>query len=133
MFMNYMDYTDEQCQNMFTKEQITVMREDLDPSGISYSVTQHPDLLNWPATQPDDNFLVYPNPTANILNIFFPNGSKGLVSISITNSIGAQMNVINVAQQNHEYTIDMSQMATGIYLLHINFSDRTVIKKVIHY
>jgi hypothetical protein len=56
---------------------------------------------------------VYPNPTSDVLNI--DKGSNVSLEITITNNIGAVVYQSNT--QNQTTTINMSNMATGMYVV----------------
>lgn len=76
MFMNYMDYTDEHCQNMFTRGQTTRMLSELSASGNCFGLTQHPELTEYPPMLADDSFSIYPNPSAGDFSLFFPGSAS---------------------------------------------------------
>ena len=56
---------------------------------------------------------LYPNPTSDVLNI--DKGSNASLEITITNSAGAIVHQSNT--QNQITTINMAQMATGMYVV----------------
>jgi hypothetical protein len=77
MYMNFMDFTDDPCTNLFTKGQKDHMRVLFDQGGYRHSILSSK-ALGLPWSQqiplPDDapqwlNPQVYPNPVNNILTI----------------------------------------------------------------
>src|SRR5690554_3433919 len=76
MVENYMDYSNETCQNTFTKGQAELMRSVLE--------NQRKDLIhNNPASVKKESFTaaLYPNPTQKELNIQINNGMVESVEI----------------------------------------------------
>jgi Pregnancy-associated plasma protein-A len=45
MFMNYMDYTDDECENLFTNDQKARMRTLFEPGGFRYSIINNNNAL----------------------------------------------------------------------------------------
>ncbi|MCL2040048.1 MAG: InlB B-repeat-containing protein [Bacteroidetes bacterium] len=85
-----------------------------------------------------DNIYIYPNPAINTLNIVFENANEEDVEISITNILGDKKAIFNTSDINTDISkeinplvIDVSDFPSGMYIIYFNFSDRTVIKKVI--
>jgi hypothetical protein len=46
MFMNFMDYTDDECENLFTNDQKARMRTLFEPGGFRYSIINNNNALN---------------------------------------------------------------------------------------
>ena len=81
-----------------------------------------------------DDFQIYPNPTSNYAKLIYFVPSKSYLSISLFNSRGQLINVLlNNYYSNFggskTLTINMSNMASGMYYLKIKANDGTIIIK----
>lgn len=68
---------------------------------------------------------VYPNPTSGEVTV----SCQGLSHIRIVNAYG--QTVYNAAQESDQAHIDLSQMAKGIYMMHIEANGGQVVKKIV--
>lgn len=108
MWENYMDYTVDSFQTMFTQDQITLMRGVLEnqrvhltfPTSVSsISQVQH--------------IEVFPNPAATHINVRF---GKGVKTVSLLNLQG--MVVAKTANvDNGESRLDVANLPSGLYIL----------------
>lgn len=135
MFMNYMDYSDDICLLMFTQGQVNVMNPLVTSTGTSYTLTQYPALLQYPAGVAGVNhtaseFTVLPNPTTGALTIAFGTAPKDLTGIAVVNMMGQAVSNINAANQDI-YHIDLSSFAKGVYFVQCKFSTGTVSQKIL--
>jgi hypothetical protein len=71
----------------------------------------------------DDDILIYPNPTKDILNI---KTTKNINRFSLFNELGVEFVIENPTSQ-----IDLSSLSKGIYIVKINIDENTIIKKII--
>lgn len=109
MWENYMDYSDESCQNSFTNKQIALMRGVLE--------NQRADLVaedNGALAIKEDtklNVAMHPNPTNNFVTLVSDKNLKGAIKIvDLSGKIVAE-SFINGIQT----TIDVSHLQSGIY------------------
>ncbi len=110
MIENYMDYSVESCQNMFTLEQIAIMRAMLEGprSELVQFETSTKDIDNsW--------FSVSPNPSSTFVNIIT---DKQNYSVSIFN-----MNGVKVFQGQNIKTVDSTNFPEGLYIMNIESND----------
>jgi Pregnancy-associated plasma protein-A/Secretion system C-terminal sorting domain len=132
MFMNYMDYTNDTCMYMFTKQQALVMNSQILPSGESYELTRYPELLQYPGNvaPTSDVYVVGPNPTDGVFYVQFEEVPAHLESVKVYNIIGQMIKEVPTdGKQNTIYPVDMSVMSKGLYFAEILFSNhRDVIK-----
>lgn len=115
MVENYMDYSDEDCQNSFTKGQADLMRGVLENQRENL-ITNNPALDNTAAVQKESfTAALYPNPTDNVLNIRITNGV--LENVEVYNTYGQMIqskeSIDSVVQ------LDVSQLEKGVYLVKI--------------
>lgn len=132
MFMNYMDYSVDDCMQMFTHEQVAKMKGTIQPGADVYPLTQHPWVLLYPdVVQPDNSFTVYPNPTNGRLNIAFYKKPTGLRGIYITDMAGRVVATQEYDRQTTFYSFSTSGLHTGIYLLVLDFEGGKEVSKVL--
>ena len=71
------------------------------------------------------NAVVYPNPTNGKVTV----ESEGLSHIRIVNTYG--QTVYNANHEGDQAIIDLSKMAKGIYMMHIEANGEQVVKKIV--
>jgi hypothetical protein len=130
MYMNYMDYVDDDCMNMFTVEQ--AVRMDAALFGPRAS------LLNSVACQTslsvkNENFKtalkIYPNPVENILNVQF-NKIVETGNIKLVDMAGKVV-MNNTVDNSNIVTLDVSTLGSGIYFLKTETNNIVTTKKFI--
>ncbi len=131
MIENYMDYSDDRCLNMFTQEQVGIMRAMLQTSraGIATVVTatgikNNPyDILQ--------SVSVFPNPSKDqvTLNVQVKNGT--VYSYEVFNAIGEKLfGEINIPAAENHHRFNLATQPSGIYLVKVVTAGGTVTKKV---
>lgn len=122
MFMDYMDYTDDECMNMFTEGQkakmiaaINTDRPSILTSNGCTSVGIEENIL---AT----NIVVYPNPVSDRLVIKSSLPSQLKASSSVVDPQGRIVLVVDLKDGilQPETIVDVSALARGIYFLKIS-------------
>ncbi len=134
MFMDYMDYSDDACLNMFTLDQINLMDSYIQLGGESHSLTSYPQLLNYPDSSANYDNTPYlgPNPSTGITYVNFSQLPQGFESISVYNIAGQHLMDINTSNQaTTYYPIDLSRYGKGMYIIKMHFDTKTDIRKVI--
>jgi hypothetical protein len=121
MFMNYMDYSDDNCLNMFTEGQSLRM--------LSAISSFYPSLLTSDACivdrieAPEDfEMSIYPNPAKGIVSLdFFTTKYLGnYVQVRVTDYLGKE--VFETELNNpvgNVYQLDLSDKKSGLYFLTI--------------
>jgi hypothetical protein len=110
---NYMDYTDENCMNMFTQQQTAAMHYVLE--------NFRPGILLGTQRLKDDafDFKIFPNPATGL--------------IRITNSLGALMNKVEIYSldgrrfentMNENNAIDVSSLSPGVYFISVRNNEQ---------
>lgn len=135
MFMNFMDYSGDRCVHMFSKDQVSRMRQDVDYPGTSHSLTLQPEYCFWPtgvsAVEYNNKVTVAPNPSNGIVKISILDKYNYLNNIAVTNVMGQVVTLINVTnQQKITYDLDLTSMPKGIYVIQLNFDEGMISKKV---
>lgn len=124
MYMNYMDFTNDACMNLFTQGQKARMRSMFDPGGprnsILVSKGLNPPLISEiELPEEDPKWLhpqLFPNPATTQLTLDLTYDARWLgKELKIINLTG--QNVMNVTITSKKQQIDISRLQPGIYLL----------------
>lgn len=137
MYMDYMDFTDDDCLVMFTEGQKQKMLALFEPGGPRYSILTSPGL-NAAIEEiplPDDppqwlHVKIYPNPANSELtiNVAFDTRWVGK-ELSITNVVGqvAMKKMISSKIQ----AIDISKLQPGIYFISAKKDGDMILEKFV--
>jgi hypothetical protein len=125
MVENYMDYSIESCQNIFTQDQIDMMR---------YALTEfRPGLLQNPSRVTNTRFSaqlqLYPNPAQNLINFQTLNGQI-INSIEIFDVSGKLIMAHNQLEQNN-VQISVLGFSPGIYIAKVYANGILANKKIV--
>lgn len=136
MYMNYMDFTNDACLNMFTLGQKARMISLFNEGGVRNSLLTSrgldaPLIFESPLPEEDPKWLevkMYPNPatTELILDLAYDIRWFGKI-ISILNLNGQV--VMNVTVTSKTQRIDISKLPAGMYILAAKKDDGESIKK----
>ncbi|HEY6505310.1 MAG TPA: M43 family zinc metalloprotease [Chitinophagaceae bacterium] len=136
MYMNYMDYTNDQCINLFTEGQKTRMRTLFAPGGprnaILYSAGLNTPLII-EAPVPDEpprwlHYQVYPNPATTELTLDIAYDTRWIgKTITIFNVNGQAVMQVRVTSKIQK--INISRLKTGMYFLSGKKEDGSFIKQ----
>lgn len=115
MYMNYMDFTNDACTNMFTLGQVNKMHELFMKGGA-----REPLLSSHKAdgASADDVALlpegvsIYPNPAVDVLNVRLPNTVSLL---KIYNHLGQVCKTVVAAKSS--INVDISELKPGMYFV----------------
>jgi len=75
-------------------------------------------------------FKVYPNPTTGMLTLEFTQNSGKKTEVSVSNLVGAEVFRKELDNASN-YQIDLSNQASGIYLLKVIVDNRQYISKIV--
>jgi hypothetical protein len=153
MFMNFMDFTDDACMNIFTNGQKLRMRAlfatgNLRNSFLTSFAYDSTLAQGGPLASPDtaivaapivnapvvvkESFTVktYPNPAQSLVNIECANGTDaGTKIITIFNLMGRKVFCGQMGKQ--KITVDISNFSKGMYILQIEDGVNRLSKKII--
>lgn len=105
---NYMDYSDENCMNMFTQQQANAMRYVIE------NFRQDLLLSNYNVSSRYSSIDVFPNPVIDNISIKLPNQLNQLpLKMSILSVEGRLIKELSAQNQS----IDVSNLEAGIYFL----------------
>lgn len=122
MIENFMSYNPEACQNLFTTEQIGIMRAMLEGprSGLIMQQT-----TNTISTELAQALTLYPNPANSQLNIQLEGYNLSDFSVEIQNVVG--QSVLSTTAQS---ILDVSQLKAGIYLVRLKGEKMEAVRKI---
>jgi hypothetical protein len=135
MYMNYMDFTNDKCTNMFTLGQKARMRALFATGGVRNSLLLSgglitPLIFNSPLPDEDPLWLhpqLYPNPAVNQLNLDLNYDSRWIGKIIFVTNLHGQ-NVMNVMITSKNMQIDISRFQSGVYFIAAKKDDGGSIK-----
>jgi hypothetical protein len=120
MFMNYMDYSDDNCLSIFTFGQSARMDSTLfnQRAGLLTSNGCQPSTLGLNDNSIENSIKVYPNPFTNQLTI---EANEPIYKVEIYNLLGQKVKVfgINNPSESTVY-IELSELAQGNYIAKIH-------------
>ncbi|MFI5133020.1 MAG: T9SS type A sorting domain-containing protein [Chitinophagales bacterium] len=136
MYMDYMDFTNDACMNMFTEGQKERMRAMFEPGGLRNSLLYSTGLsapLIYEAPLPDEppkwlHPQIYPNPASNELNLDIAYDTrwvgKTLTVLNLQGQILMQIMITSKLQK-----IDVSKLQPGMYFLSAKKEDGQSIRE----
>lgn len=127
MIENYMDYSDDRCLNMFTNDQIGIMRSMLQTSRAGIATRIIPTGLS------QNNgaislFEVYPNPANGVVNVKVESPSA-VYSLDVFNTVGEKV----ASQKNNQAAnaiLNLNALPKGIYFVRLSTNGSTAVKKI---
>jgi len=96
MYMNYMDFTNDACMNMFTIGQMNRMRSLFNEGGPRYSLTQSKGLTAPWNKEPEVEPIIIPEPVKK--GGIFPNPAKDEVMLNLADEswVGQDIQLLNM-------------------------------------
>lgn len=132
MYMNYMDYVDDNCMNMFTNGQINRMRAALNGlrSGLLTSNgCTPPNSIN--DIELDNSITIFPNPNKGEFTISLDLQELSSVNITIIDVLGQTVakNMEVLSKSNSKVTV--TNLSPGSYFVKITTENKTAAKKIV--
>ena len=138
MFMNFMDFTDDACMNLFTQGQKSVMRGLFATGGprnsmLNSNVCDGSQAEGGPVAEDSADHIkisTYPNPFNNSVTITSSNAPKVIGrSLKVYNTTGKL--IISQIIQSQATTVNTSNLPSGIYIFHIESEDGNFVYKMV--
>ncbi len=128
MFMNYLDYSDDNCMAMFTKGQKDRMRAALTGSRASLltaNVCANATSLN---TLSEKGITIYPNPAENIVNINASSNTR-YIEVHVYDVNGKEvLTKKDMATNENTILLNVSALNNGFYIVSI-ISDSGIVSQ----
>ncbi|MEZ4936732.1 MAG: T9SS type A sorting domain-containing protein [Crocinitomicaceae bacterium] len=131
MYMNYMDYVDDDAMVMFTFGQSQRMHAALNgPRNAITSSNGCGAPLGIEESLFAQSFELYPNPNKGQFTIQFPMENSIGAEIKVYNLVGAEVKTISVSKMK-TVQADLSNLEDGVYYLKMNSSKAGIAKKIV--
>lgn len=133
MFMNYMDYSDDDCLVFFTNGQKARMLAILNGirSALKTSNGLTPPMVGIQESVLGGALLVYPNPSDAVLNIQLDRMQNAISDIRILDVSGRKVKVENgILLGPSAHRMDVSQLSKGIYILEVESNNERVTRRI---
>ena len=131
MVQNYMDYSHDSCMNMFTLGQKARMHSFLNSDPIRLALFNSPAGCSnavGTATPTANDFMVYPNPSEGRFDVTFLGRWSPAMEVEVLDLSG---NVVYRTQaEASNFSLDLSGLAAGLYVLRISSEGGVAVKKL---
>jgi hypothetical protein len=125
MYMNFMDFTNDDCMNLFTQGQRDRMQALFAPGGPRYnllfstSLTAVPKTSQYLASSLDNgsSISLFPNPALDQLTVAIPELETGGGLLEIYNELGQKLMIFQINQPQQE--LNIAALKKGIYIVNI--------------
>jgi hypothetical protein len=98
------------------------------------------DVIHWSDTRTfqtdrtnDKNYLLFPNPTDGVVNIWFENELERGADVRVFNSIGQLMRNYGITRLGKQYVLNLSNLDRGIYMLEFDDGTDKWVERIIVY
>lgn len=121
MYMNFMDFTNDECTNMFTQGQAVKMRELFIPGGSRVSLL-HSNRAGGEIIEDEETgalspggLSLYPNPAASELSLRFNNNDNNGQVVVIYNHLGQTSRKFYITK--NVMNVNIADLKSGIYFV----------------
>lgn len=128
MFMNYMDYSDDNCMNMFTAGQKIRMQATLSGSRASLQSSQGCVPVGIKESALENSVKVFPNPGNGVFNVTIE-GNTIPFSVKVYNLLGEEVAEVSSAGLR-TISFDLGAQPNGVYFAEVLLDGEKVMKKI---
>lgn len=128
MIENFMDYSLQECQNSFTKDQVGVMRYVLE--NYRTGLRKKDRII-----APLEKTIVYPNPSSRYVNVYFKPENENIYQATVYNSLSHEITIptTHFVTDTQSFQFDFNNRAPGIYFIEfVSERNRFCEKIIIH-
>jgi hypothetical protein len=123
MYMNYMDFTDDACMNIFTLGQRDRMLALFAPGGPRYNLLFSTALTAVPKPSPanslQDNsqaaLQIFPNPATNMISVEISNSTRVGSTLEIFDGMG--LKILTTTMDSRQQQVNIESLRSGIYYI----------------
>ena len=133
MFMNFMDYVDDSCMNIFTSGQVTRMMGTLNGTRSTFKTATActgPTSVQTAKLTGNLSADIFPNPGTGLFNCKVEGLAASNCEIKITSLIG-EFIAEEKESNNGSFILNLSQHSNGIYVVRIADGKSVLYKKII--
>ncbi len=132
MVQNYMDYSHDSCMNMFSLGQKARMHSFLYGDARRFALFTsnggcNPLSINKP--QFEKYFSVYPNPTADVVNVSYFGSWNAAMQVSLVDHLGRTLRAWNT--NSYQFTLDLQDFPAGLYFLRMQGEGGVAMKRIV--
>ncbi len=113
------------CITTTEGDNVCAQTPDIGTVIYGYSITNNEDV------QPNYQVQVYPNPAQDVVTIDLAGQVNGAVEISLLSVDGKVIRTINNGSYDGPVTMNLGEVAAGMYLARVKTDDGTITKKVV--
>jgi hypothetical protein len=132
MVQNYMDYSHDSCMNMFSAGQKARMHSFLygDPVRLAlFNSTAGCSAATEVTVSLDQYFSLYPNPSSGKVTVDYQGPWSPAMHVEVSDLAG---NLVHIARADaNSFSLDLSTLAAGVYVVKISCEGGVVIKKLL--
>jgi Secretion system C-terminal sorting domain/Pregnancy-associated plasma protein-A len=135
---NIMAYLPNQCMAKFTYGQYDRMVRTIKTNPILQGITncQQSGASSYLKIPVNDNMNIslFPNPTTELINIT-PSGFMKNVTVILTDITGKETKhiIVETIAQNSTYSLNISDIKSGIYVIKIKYGEHETMKKIVKF
>lgn len=130
MYMNYMDYVDDNCMNMFTVGQAARMHAALNGPRSGLLTSNGCGSPNSIKSKFNEKSIeLYPNPNDGNFTLNYKNTTIKNSTINVFNVLGENVKTIILTNMNSTQ-INISEFGVGAYYLQVTVGNNSITKKV---
>jgi hypothetical protein len=118
---NYMDYGSDICSNMFTKQQVDVMRYNL----VNLRAGLGQPEINYLTIPERIEHSIYPNPVSDNLKFFSETIFDQNITLTLTNYLGQDVYEVTKLKTGYILEFDYLDVANGYYRATISYGGKT--------
>lgn len=128
MVANYLDYSDDACMNVFTRDQMMRMRYILTNSPRRKSLVNSTNLSPKPLMSQSPSLKIYPNPSSEILTIELTGINTSAIEIKISDYCGKEIAHQKVDQRT---TFSIVHWPPGMYWVHVHTQQEVFVRSFV--